>query len=257
MGSKSSMPFESKHNKKHAINDDIHYNYKYIDEKEEKNIPQYFKDIVFGYMKIICKKETHIIPSEICNIILQFYYIRLVFNSQNVGNDLQFYPKNNENIVKKITRTDHWSTCVFGEEIDNTMCNKFNIYVKYKKGCGDFMMGYLTSNIENSVINWNCHLGYYTNKFNSVGYECHSKLNYFIRHLAGNKKSLSYKAPNNFKEGDTFQFSFNFRNNKLIIYHNEIKAVTNKLLNKTKQFTFAICMNGIDQQIEITHYEFF
>eukprot|EP01083_Nonionella_stella_P136517 415438_1 len=50
-----------------------------------------------------------------------------VFNTEKHGDDLQFM---NGNKVKKINK-DAWSTCIFGEEVTDQMCNQYDVYIKW------------------------------------------------------------------------------------------------------------------------------
>ncbi len=105
------------------------------------------------------------------------------------------------------------------------------------------------------VKNWNYHLGYRDNSQNSIAYEVYSGCNYFGEYSNGSGTILNYKAGNNFQQGDTFKFCFNFNKNELTIYHNGTQAETRSLLNNTKQITFAVCMKYQNDEVEILNYE--
>ena len=203
-------------------------------------------DIVFGYTKTIdIEAKSQIIPIEIIQIILLYFYDTFKFNIYNHGKGLQFI---NDQTVRKIN--SQTSTCIFGEEITNKKCKGFDLYIQWKVCKESFFMGYITSSLKESIkdsTNW---LGHGENKKNSVGIEVYKEYNNFTLSDSYNDyKMLNYSALDNFKQGDIFRLSFDFKDMTLVIYHNGFKADTLKL--KTKSLTPAISLRYRNEEIEI------
>ena len=66
---------------------------------------------------------------------------------------------------------------------------------------------------------------------------------------------MNYKSTQNFKSNDIFALSFNFINNTLIIFHNNIKADTVSL-HYNRKITPAFSLYGKYTEIEVIKYEF-
>eukprot|EP01083_Nonionella_stella_P056820 149433_1 len=177
-----------------------------------------------------------------------------VFNTEKHGDDLQFM---NGNKVKKINK-DAWSTCIFGEEVTDQMCNQYDVYIKWnvQSSSGNFLIGFTSKPCQEAITNWNHLIGNGDNKEHSTGYQVYTGYNDFrLYNKENNGKSCDYKSSNNFKKGDTFRLSFNFSNDQLTLYHNGHKAETLGL-KKCKRITAAFSLAYQNEEIEVTKYTF-
>ena len=204
-------------------------------------------DIVWGYTKNIDITSTsQIIPMEIIQIVLLYFYDTFKFNIYDHGEGLYFM---NSQTVQKL-RHSQTSTCIFGEEITSTKCIGFDLYIKWVVCKESFFMGYITSTLDKSITDPTKWLGHGKNKHNSVGIEVYKEYNNFtLSDKYSHYKMLNYSATDNFKQGDIFRLSFDFQNMELIIYHNGFKADT--LTLESKALTPAISLRYKYEQIEI------
>ena len=103
----------------------------------------------------------------------------------------------------------------------DTQCKTFNISLKWNKCVFGFYMCYITSKPSQCIKNWNEEIGSKSNRQTSVGIYVHFCSSYFFLFDKDNAwQQLSYKSPQDFKQGDIFTMSFNFEDKKFIIFHN-------------------------------------
>ena len=159
--------------------------------------------------------------------------------------------------LKKIN-SNGWTNCIFGEEINHKECDMFNIYIQWKTCIRSFFIGYITSTINKSIIDWNQWLGNRSNSTYSNGILINKHYtNFYIWNYKHYCKELSYKSLDQFKQNDIFILSFNFIQDTVTIYHN-IKSKENCAqisLRGCKSIipAFSLCSKG--EEIEIIHFD--
>lgn len=97
------------------------------------------------------------IPFDIITMIISFYFIEFKFNTNQVGDNLNFINEANQAIVEKVGYNDYsqsteWSTCSFGDIITNDICSLFEITYKWLEGFTNIALGFARS-LDN--IQWN------------------------------------------------------------------------------------------------------
>ena len=190
------------------------------------------------------------IPDGIILIILLYFYDNMKFNGQYHGDNLQFI---NDTTIKKINN-DIVSCCIFGETISNDICNKFSLYIKWKKCCAPFAFGYINSTIKESIKDWNYLLGSGVNKQHGTAIIVRKSQTLRVCDKDGYRE-LDNKTRTVCKEGDIFTLSFDFINNKSIIYHNGIE-IDKLSFKKEEKLTPAFVFDPKGDEIEITKWNF-
>ena len=213
------------------------------------------KFTVFGYTRNIeyNREYFYTIPIVLINIILWYYYDNFIFDEEkNNANNIKII--NNGKIMKKIKYDGRASNIIFGDEISYENCNKFNISIKWKKCIyGYFYFGFITSTINESIKCWNWNLGEGQNKENTVGILVDKyEKNFYLSDKNNHYKQLKeYTSKKNFSQGDIFGLKFDFINNKISIYHNNVYT-TNISLNNIKKIIIAFTLSAHkDEQLEV------
>ena len=214
-----------------------------------EQIPLKTKYTVFGYVKRN-HDGNEIIPNDIINIILLYYYISLKFYSSKYGKFLQFIDDDQVKINK-----DHrdYATCLFGDHpITNDICNIFKITFRVfsEQEYLHFRFGYVTS--INSVIDWNDALG---NGPNGCGILSTYNGNFYIYDKEHSAKKIN-SAQRVTKSGDIFSLSFNFELNIIQIEHDN-KNLDELSLKGNKSIITAFSLDKKNDLIKILKYEFF
>ena len=202
-----------------------------------------FESLVCGFYRYNNNKTF---PTDISGLCYKFYHT--VFYEATKGYNLTFI---NGNTAKKTRQDYYWSTFALANEINSSDYEQIDIEIKWTKCVKSFYMGYITNSIENSITNWNEHLGSYNQRY-SVAYWVYNRLYYFKQYKNGHDRILQYRANRNFKQNDTFQLSFNFNTDQLIIYHNNIKAEILPLYGaKTIIPAFSLAYDNEEIHVEI------
>eukprot|EP01084_Bolivina_argentea_P039296 72626_1 len=200
--------------------------------------------------------HVNTIPTVINGIIsIYFTYFIPEFDQTKHGRNLIF-PSNR--VVKKY-RHSTFCNCVFGTPVSNSVCNKFNIYVKIlsMSHTNGFMMGYVRS--KQCIKDWNQRLGIFDNKYSSTGIQVmvgKKDQNLYLYNSLHEHGSLRYKAK--FSIGHILILSFDFKDDCLQIYHNNIPACKICLqtkLNKQQRILPAFSFYEQDDSIEIVKCE--
>ena len=204
--------------------------------------------IVFGYAR-------KIIPiKDIIYIILFYYFDGYKFDDKYCSLSCMDILDNGTTIKNK---NSSWNTCIFGGEISSKQCNKFTIYVKWKKLTSYFYLGYIfdTKISTLKLVQSNgLGLGEGNHKSYSVGLFTQSK-QFGLYDINNRNTKLNYTAKEQFKSGDIFKLCFDFINDEWSIYHNDIYA--DKLsLNGCKKIIPAISIFCKDEAIQITKWSF-
>eukprot|EP01084_Bolivina_argentea_P193686 332272_1 len=219
------------------------------------------KLITFGYIHrmefSLNSADQNQMSIDIINICVRYYGSKLIFNPNYHGDHMSFI---NDNIVNNCMR-DKFGTCIFGEELRTTKCNKFNLYIKWKQCTHGFIMGFITSNVYGKQFNWNGRLGSKINREHSVGIlvnKTSKKFSLWSKNVVGNRmfNNLDYCSKNEFKQGDIFILSFNIAENKLMIFHNGSMA-DQLSLDEYTTIIPAFTLWKKDEEIEIVKYQFY
>eukprot|EP01084_Bolivina_argentea_P161789 281600_1 len=218
-----------------------------------KLIPQRQKDIVSGYIR---EYHCDVIPDVVMDLIIIFFYTILEFDSKHHGTNLQFI---NGNIVKKLNKYG-CRTCIFGGEINDSLCREFNIYCKWKTVCNingiRMYFGFILSTLQS--IDFNDSLGGFQNRKHCISFYVHSRFNQFLLSQKDNDYNetlRNYKSPTEFKQGDIFKLNVNFPQNELTIYHNG-RIAEKTTLHYYKKIIPALSLYDNDNEVEIIKYEF-
>eukprot|EP01083_Nonionella_stella_P247927 859003_1 len=149
--------------------------------RQIKHLNPKASDTVNGYTRQhlqLSKQNVHNIPLDVIDVILLFYCNILNFNQQYHGKSIEIV---NDTTIKKIDKTGAyaakdggWNSCIFGEEIRNIKCNKFDIHIKWKQCIGAFFMGFIYSSssvcsLNPNILDCNTLLGMGSNQECSVG----------------------------------------------------------------------------------------
>ena len=106
-----------------------------LDLKKLKQIEQFEKDIVFGYIKKIVANKNNKIPQLITFIILAFYYEFEIFDNNLSSKELTLSDLKNNIITKKNGTKIGWESCAFGKQFIESNTNEKLIWtVKNIKG---------------------------------------------------------------------------------------------------------------------------
>ena len=210
-----------------------------VNLKKLNHIRQSTKDTVFGYIRKLRKllpqnNAYYDMPINIQNDILFFYYHGITFNTK-YQSDLFIFTNDNTTVEPNTASAYGYLTCFLDDEITDCDCNIFNLYIKWLKGGDHFLMGYITSTIKEFDSSKSTWLGYKSNNKNT-GYGICLGLNSKHMWLYDKDEWCKELKPSNseYKIGDTFMLSFDFVNNKLIIYHNKHIVDTLSLHNAKK-----------------------
>eukprot|EP01084_Bolivina_argentea_P009579 17881_1 len=200
-----------------------------------KRVSKPNKYLISGYIRQI----QQCIPVDIQNVILLFFHPHDGFNVDYHGKGLIF---SNNDMTVKLQETHSCATCILGHEISKTNCDKLDVTLEWIKGTC-FAMGFITTQINKSIKDWNKCLGVDANRQHSVGLivnKHNTKLvvctqnnnGVTLDRVTGHRyKSNHWNSPccnnedmnendHNFLPGDMFTLSFNILNGVLTVYHN-------------------------------------
>ena len=190
----------------------------------------------------------------------------MVFYKEKHGNRLEFNdPENIVTYVAPNTETFH-RTCLFGIIISADDCDAFSITFKwikteYKKQ-KYIMLGWITNGKEGSIKDWNQYgLGMTDNAEYSCG--IHSGYGYLEFYLYKHFPSWSsYSIMENKtrmthspQEGDEFKLKFDFKNDKVEVYRNDI-LIADTSLDGVKEIMPALSLTYGGQQIQVIDWRF-
>ena len=178
------------------------------------------KMIVNGYSHMIQPHlYRNIVPVDVINIILLYYVYKYpdtaTFNDTKYGQYIKF---DDTKTVRKVTNNGY-GTCLFGIGI----ANNYSIKIKVKSMLKGFMFGYVTSIID---INYNDPIGRNKNKYHSLGLYVsldEDRLELYDKTTGAYGEELNYKYNYVFDEESTFKMEFNFKTDKMTIYHDKEK----------------------------------
>ena len=227
---------------------------------------------VHGWIRQCCKLKV-LIPSEIIKLCVLFYLNQMVFYTEKHGDGLEF--NDEENTVTWMTQNTEIDesdrTCLFGVPICAENCDTFDISFKWleseNKGNGMMYMGWISNTIDESINNWNLRFGLYANKKYSsgiLGGPYYS--NFYVYKDFGHKMDTPnniYKRLNNGmmswthnpKEGDGFKLKFDFVNDKVLVYHNNV-LITDTSLDGAKEIIPGLSLTYKGQRIKVIKWEF-
>eukprot|EP01084_Bolivina_argentea_P067588 123052_1 len=209
--------------------------------------------LIFGYIHEIEKKYPRIIniPKPIIYVLAEFYCLFDEWNEKFCGSLLKIIkPK----IITK-TKKGNYCSCLFGNEINNKMCNVFNIEFKWKKKVIEFFIGYVEADQLNK---FDCHddaLGFQKNRNISLGiwiYKTNSHCALYDSFY--DYKTLKHSSTDTFVESDRFMLSFDFVNEQLTIFRNDQRQDSIEFQHKSIIPGVSLWQKG--EEIEVTKYTF-
>eukprot|EP01084_Bolivina_argentea_P067589 123053_1 len=209
--------------------------------------------LIFGYIHEIEKKYPRIIniPKPIIYVLAEFYCLFDEWNEKFCGSLLKIIkPK----IITK-TKKGNYCSCLFGNEINNKMCNVFNIEFKWKKKVIEFFIGYVEADKLNTFDCNDDALGYQKNRNCSLGlyfYKASMRCALYDKDIQ--YKTLQSSSNTSFRESDRFMLSFDFVNEQLTIFRNDKRE-------DCIQFQHTSIIPGVSlwkkgEEIEVTKYTF-
>ena len=200
---------------------------------QTRQIPPEFQSILVpGYIRIKCDQTCSIFPTDIIQLIFDFYIKKVItFYTKLHGYNLQF--TKNPISVKKLGQDSAGSIrrdCLFGNESINILDYdeyriKFTWYGRY------FFMGYLTIPLAEHMRTYRYRWRFLEAK-HSVSIKVNRRRN---RWWLYDRKSwkTSDECPKKLeeyiykqKEQEIFEMVFNLRDREWIIYHNDVKAIS-------------------------------
>eukprot|EP01084_Bolivina_argentea_P187476 322923_1 len=224
-------------------------------KKEEFKQMNVFDELkVFGYIRMSQKSLPsnvnlfYIIPELIFYLIFDFYHQPFVFGPSLMGN-IQII--NNTN-CKQVRCAKTWDFYAFVDDLRQIHAKKIHLMVKWTKCVRYFMIGWITSSLQQSVKNRAHCLGQGPNADNSFGIYISSHCTNFYLYGQDNKggNSLDYSSPNKFKENDQFLLCWDLQHDIFTLHYNGTMAA--KLsIQKYQSITPAFCMYYKDEEIEI------
>ena len=138
----------------------------------------------------------------------------------------------------------------------SNQCKKYTLYFKWTYCVDHFFFGYITSSITESIKSWTGYMGHRMNKENSVGIFVSKSNTYLYIHDKHNDyKNIGPSLSNHFKKGDIFKMEFNFTNNEVNLYCNEL-SVGQIPLKDFQSITAAFSLGYKHEEIQITKWEF-
>eukprot|EP00483_Globobulimina_turgida_P008255 UN08271 len=175
---------------------------------KKKRVDQFTKDIVYGYVRKYQQfaetngNVSYNMPEGIILIILLYYFLDFKFDPDlNHGKHIHYL---SDTIVTKAAPASGpsgWSTCIFGEEVTQKQCSVFNIDIKWKKCVTEFIMGYITSSIEQSIKDWNEFLGTAPNLEHCNGiFVDHVQANFYVQRKGRENIGLPYVPKKKFRQ---------------------------------------------------------
>ena len=221
--------------------------------------------VIYGWVRSRCNMSI-LIPVEIIKLCVSFYFTQMVFYKEKYGNGLEF--NDAENIVEYTTPnpdTFYCRTCLFGIIISADDCDAFSITLKwtkteYKKHKA-MMMGWITKGKEGSIKDWDPYgLGSKNNAQYSCGINGGSGCLEF--YLYKDFPSCAYRIMKNKtrmthfpQEGDEFKLKFEFKNDKVEVYHNAV-LMTDTSLDGVKEIMPALSLTYGGQKIQVIAWRF-
>ena len=210
------------------------------------------------------------IPVDIIKLCILFYLNQMAFYKEMHGDGLEF--NDEENIVTFKTKKQSDGTCLFGVPVSAEYCDSFNISFKWMKSDNtvsiqrglyyyNIMMGWITNTIDKSIGDWNCWLGHSSNEkysrgiFGGDGYSNFYLYKDFPNNATYEILSNKVCSNNNANEGDEFKLSFDFKNDKVLVYRNKV-LTTEVSLEGDKQIIPGLSLFYKGQRIKVVGWEF-
>lgn len=212
-----------------------------------KDLCNYDKSfVVSSYINYQRKRKKVIISKDLTNIITMYYSFNYnpKFDRQNHGEFLKFI---NDKHIAKVDRPDCWSeadrglnicsTCIFDKCVTSEICNKFDVAFKLgtmkpiqpsQDSLPPFYIGYVTS--IHDIKCWNYGLGEGKNRHSCLGIYINERPTMTVeRGMSRDETKLKYplhcqKTGCYYQNGDIFMLSFDFINDCIKIYHNNVYA---------------------------------
>ena len=202
-----------------------------------------------GYIMYLSIK----MPLDVKQLISQYLFNdnEYRFNEKYIGPDIQII--NHSTIIRN--NGTGYSTCIFGNEINPFICNKFNIHIKWTKCCQCFYLGWIDAKLLTAIP-----LYASLTKYRQSSTCIRIKLNYsefqVYNHRYNGNHSIVSKTWHNVKQGDEFSLHFDFQKNLCYIAHNG--KISGKLsLNYIHNIIHAFTLTGLSyyqcDEIQVIH----
>ena len=224
---------------------------------------------VYGFIRKSLNVSI-LIPVDVIKLCILFYLNQMVFYKEKHGDGLQFDDENNiVTFAKGISknRTHHqqmyiFRVCIFDYKITGDLCDSFTMNFKWMKSNKDhrhkfIMIGYIIDAIDKSIGDWHGLLAKGKNKDKSCAILSGPDYDAFFLYKNDGYVTMDnkMKMEHNPNEEDEFKVKFDFKNDNLLVYHNE-KLITSAKLNGVKGFMPALCLTYVGQKIQVTKWEF-
>ena len=149
--------------------------------------------------------------------------------------------------------------CLFGNEVYNDVCAKYELSFRVFSLSNDFMIGYVSSS--GDIKNWNNELGRDENLYYSTGIYLYKHLRYFElcnkQNKHGKHMQSLIKTDRKLQKSDTIKMSFDFLKDKFSIYINDGLALQIDDLGRNTQIIPAFGLNDKGDWIAIQKWQFF
>ena len=199
------------------------------------------------------------IPDDIIQLCVSFYLNPFSFYKSQHGEGLVF--DDDDMIVSKSEDVGCWSTCVLGEVISDTICDRFEITFKWieirkKRNQPSFNIGFLSAPIETAIGNWNERLGADSNAAHSKCFLVGTGYKTFYLKVKNQWKNQSqYVSDEHHKENDEFTLLFDFERDVFGLHHNGVDALELPL-EGNKQVCVAMSIDWETGKVQITDWGF-
>ena len=241
-----------------------------------KSVGNHTKSLINGYIRssqfnlfgdIVNENPYYNIPGLIHYHIMLFYEA-FTWYKEKYGDGLKFISDTEVKLEKNPGEHEAlWPTCLFGNELSDTVCDKFSISFKIKAfgsdpdfeglECCDFYIGYLFGNtndtIPSSITNWYDQLGQYSIKNTSYSWGFYkNELKYSHGETVWHQ--VENDCESEWKIGDIIRLLFDFKKKKVRVYHNDKQRDCVEMKGTNLWIGLSFHDNG--SQIEMIDYKY-
>ena len=205
---------------------------------------------VYGFIRQYCKTSTEI-PIDIIKLCMSFYLNQMMFYQPAQITNLEFNDEENiatciRNRPKKNEQYHGELSFLFGVPISAQDCDIFYIVFKWMKsnarGRLPIMMGWITDQIKKSMG--------ISIKPGQTNFTLYNKETKAFSKLE-NKVAMKHRA----REGDEFKLTFDFKNDKVLVYHENL-LITETSLEGSKVIRPKILLFYKGQKIKVVEWQF-
>ena len=190
-----------------------------------------------------------IIPSDIIDMIISYFYIAIAWNTEKYDNVHCILSKENTMTTLSDQVCD-FAVCAINPVISSEVCKRvdigFQIYGRHNPDC--FIYGNITSTIKD----WGAYIKDILNDTKSIAGVQNFYFNYDKMHQI---MVISYRAEFNFRSNEQIILSFDFEEDHFQIYHNN-QTGAKLSLNGNKEIGIAASLQNVNDSIEIFWWKF-